>query len=67
MSLDDPVCVAPIEENIDSCDPFPASQLYDLASDIGEQEDVAARHEDIVKELGTLFDTWRSSMHPTIE
>lgn len=56
-----------LNERLDSGDPPPAWRLYDLANDIGEQKDVSDKHEEIVKELSSLFDTWRSSMHPTIE
>jgi len=56
-----------LEEKVDSVTPPPTWQLYNLANNIGEQEDVAARHEDIVKELSVQFEQWRSSMHPTIE
>ena len=56
-----------LNENIDSNDRAPAWQLYDLASDIGEQNDVAGQHDGTVKELSALFDQWRSSMHPTVE
>jgi len=56
-----------LNEKVGSKGPPPAWRLYDLASDIEERKDVAARHEDIVKELSAIFDTWRSSMHPTVE
>ena len=56
-----------IDEKIDSTGRPPAWQLYDLANDIGEREDVSDRHEEVVNELSALFDTWRSSMHPIIE
>ena len=56
-----------LNEELDSGDPPPAWRLYNLASDIGERNDVADEHEDRVKELSALFDAWRSSMHPTIE
>ena len=45
----------------------PAWHLYDLEKDIGEQKDLADQNEDVVKELGALFDKWRSAMHPTVE
>ena len=56
-----------LNEKIGSTDRAPAWQLYDLASDIGEQNDVAGQHDGTVKELSALFDQWRSSMHPTVE
>ena len=56
-----------IDEKINSTGPSPAWQLYDLANDVGEQDDVSASHEDTVNELSALFDTWRSSMHPSVE
>ena len=56
-----------LKEKIGSNDRPPAWQLYDLANNIGEREDVAARHEDIVNELNALFETWRSSMRPSVE
>ena len=56
-----------INEKIGSADPPPAWQLYNLATDIGEQTDVAAAQASIVKELGAHFEAWRASMHPTVE
>jgi arylsulfatase A-like enzyme len=56
-----------LNEKIGSDDRAPAWQLYDLASDIGEQRDVADQHDDIVKALSALFLKWRSSMHPIVE
>jgi arylsulfatase A-like enzyme len=56
-----------LNEKLESGDPPPAWSLYDLTKDIGEHNDVAAQHEDRVKELSALFDAWRSSMHQTIE
>jgi arylsulfatase A-like enzyme len=56
-----------LNEKIDSDTPPPAWQLFDLADDIGEQEDLAAQNDDIVKELSAQFKIWRSSMHPTVE
>jgi arylsulfatase A-like enzyme len=55
-----------LNENIDSKSRPPAWQLYDLASDVGEQHDVAARHPEVVRELGQLFNAWRADMHPSI-
>jgi arylsulfatase A-like enzyme len=45
----------------------PAWKLYDLSTDIGERKDVAAQNEDVVGELSDHFDTWRTSMNPTVE
>ncbi len=56
-----------LNEKIDSDDPSPAWKLYDLSTDIGERKDVAAQNEDVVNELSDHFETWRSSMHPTVE
>ena len=55
-----------LNENVDSNDRPPAWQLYDLASDVGEQHDVAAKHPEVVRELGQLFNAWRADMHPSI-
>ena len=54
-------------EKLESDNPLPAWQLYNLANDIGEQNDVSDKRGEVVKELSSLFNTWRSSMHPTIE
>jgi arylsulfatase A-like enzyme len=56
-----------LNEKLDSVDRPPAWRLYNLENDIGEQNDVSDKHRKIVKELSSLFDSWRSSMHPTIE
>jgi|TARA_B110000037_G_scaffold222484_1_gene297557 arylsulfatase A-like enzyme len=56
-----------LNENLDSGVRPPAWQLYNLETDIGERNDLADKHTDIVKELSSQFDSWRSSMHPTIE
>lgn len=56
-----------LDEKIGSDTEPPAWQLYNLKRDIGEQNDVANRHEERVQELSALFDTWRASMHPTVE
>ncbi len=37
-------------------------QLFDLSKDIGEANDVATKHPDIVKELDSAFRGWRSQM-----
>jgi arylsulfatase A-like enzyme len=55
-----------LDENLDSKDDPPEWRLYDLVSDIGEQRDVAAKHPEVVRELGQLFNGWRSDMHPSI-
>ena len=56
-----------LNEKIDSDAHPPAWRLYNLTKDIGERQDVADKHENIVKELSVTFDQWRSSMHPTVE
>jgi arylsulfatase A-like enzyme len=56
-----------LNEKLGADTPPPAWRLYDLAKDIGEQQNVAAQNEEIVNELSAHFATWRSSMHPTIE
>ena len=56
-----------LNEKVDSDDPVPAWQLYNVATDISESNDVADKHEDVVSELNADFETWRSSMHPTVE
>jgi arylsulfatase A-like enzyme len=45
----------------------PAWRLYNLEKDIGEQNDVAVAYSEVVSGLSSLFDGWRSSMHPTVE
>jgi len=56
-----------LNENVGSNDRAPAWQLYNLANDIGEREDVAEKNQAIAEELNALFTTWRSSMYPTVE
>lgn len=56
-----------LNERIDSGEPPPAWRLYNLADDIGEQNDVSDKHKNVVRELSSLFETWRLSMHPSIE
>jgi arylsulfatase A-like enzyme len=56
-----------LNEKIGSEVPPPAWKLYDLENDIGEQNDVAGAHSEVVSRLSALFETWRSSMHPTVE
>jgi len=56
-----------LNEKIGSDTPPPAWRLYDLAKDIGERNDLAGLHADVVRELGSLFDSWRSTMRPTRE
>ena len=56
-----------LNEKLDSDNRPPAWRLYNLANDIGEQKDVADKHTAKVNELSSLFDSWRSSMHSTIE
>ena len=38
-----------------------------LKNDIGERNDVAVQHPEVVGDLGGLFDVWRRAMHPTVE
>jgi len=56
-----------LNEKLDSDDHIPAWRLYNLETDIGERSDLVDKHTGIVKELSSLFDSWRSSMHPSIE
>ena len=56
-----------LNEKIGSDTPPPAWQLYDLEKDIGERQNVADQNEDVVNELNAHFDSWRSTMHPTLE
>ena len=56
-----------LNEKIGSGTPPPAWQLYDLEKDIGERKNVADQNEDVVNELNAHFDSWRSTMHPTLE
>ena len=56
-----------LNEKIGSDTPPPAWQLYDLEKDIGERKNVADQNEDVVNELNAHFDSWRSTMHPTLE
>ncbi len=56
-----------LNEKIDSDTPPPAWRLYDLAKDIGERNDISHQNEDVVKELSSLFGSWRSAMLPTLE
>jgi len=53
-------------ELIDSDNP-PSWQLFDLSKDIGERNNLANAHPEIVGELDNLFTSWRSSMHQSIE
>ena len=56
-----------LNEKIGSDTPPPAWQLYDLEKDIGERQNVADQNKDVVNELNAHFDSWRSTMHPTLE
>ena len=56
-----------LNEKIGSDAPPPAWRLYDLAKDIGERNDLAGLHADVVRELGSQFNSWRSTMRPTLE
>lgn len=37
-------------------------ELFDLSVDFGEKTDVADRHPDVVKKLGTEYDAWWASL-----
>ena len=39
-----------------------AWELYDLAADPGEQQNVAAEHPDVVTRLGNAYDAWWESL-----
>ena len=39
-----------------------AWELYDLAADPGEQQNVAAEHPDVVTRLGKAYDAWWESV-----
>jgi arylsulfatase A-like enzyme len=45
----------------------PPWRLYNLVTDIGEQNDVSGQHAEVVNELSALFGRWRSSMRSTVE
>ncbi len=42
----------------------PNWQLFDLAVDYGQRNDVAARHPEVVRELGAAFDRWWAECLP---
>ena len=56
-----------LNEKLISDERPPAWRLYNLANDIGEQNDVSNKHAKVVKELSSLFHSWQASMHPSIE
>ncbi|MCZ6673667.1 MAG: sulfatase-like hydrolase/transferase [Verrucomicrobia bacterium] len=56
-----------LAELLDSDKPPPPWQLFDLSKDIEERNNVADAHPEIVMELDNLFNSWRSSMHPSLE
>jgi len=56
-----------LAEKINSNDPPPAWQLFDLSRDLGEQEDVAHANVETARALESVFTSWRASMHPSIE
>ncbi len=56
-----------LNEKLDLDNPPPPWQLFDLSMDIGEGNNVAEAHPEIVMELDKLFNSWRSSMHPSLE
>ena len=41
-------------------------QLFDVKADIGESNDVAAQHPDVVKELDAAYDKWWDSVQPQL-
>jgi hypothetical protein len=43
-----------------------AWELYDLAVDPGEKNDVAAQHPDVVARLATTYDGWWQSVQPDL-
>ena len=43
-----------------------AWELYDLAVDPGEKNDVAAQHPDVVTRLATTYDGWWQSVQPDL-
>lgn len=44
--------------------PEPQWQLFDLATDPGEQTNVAAAHADVVQDLATAYDAWWDGVQP---
>ncbi len=42
----------------------PAAQLFDLSADIGERNDLAAQHPDVVKRLQSAWDAWNATLQP---
>jgi arylsulfatase len=44
----------------------PAWQLFDVASDYGEQKDVAQAHPEVVKRLAAYYDNWWTSVQPML-
>jgi len=45
-------------------DPGHAPELFDLAADLGEKDDLAARQPAEVKELQAMWDLWNAQMAP---
>jgi hypothetical protein len=43
-----------------------AWELYDLATDPGEQRDVAGEHRDVVARLAAEYDRWWQSVQPDL-
>jgi arylsulfatase len=41
-------------------------QLYDVKADPGEDADVAAKHPEVVEQLGAAFETWWDSVQPQL-
>ncbi|MFO0871369.1 MAG: arylsulfatase [Pirellulales bacterium] len=44
----------------------PTWQLFDLTADRGEQQDVAAAHPEVVRDLSQQYDTWWDSVQPRL-
>ena len=42
-------------------------ELYDLAADPGQQEDVAAEHPDVVKRMRDHYDNWWAGVEPELQ
>lgn len=42
------------------------AQLFDLEADPGERTNVAAKHNDVVAELGAVYDKWWDSVQPQL-
>jgi len=42
----------------------PAPQLFNLANDLGETTDIAAKHPDVVRRLQAAWDEWNATLRP---